>query len=166
MTCTACGIDNESNRKFCGECGASLALVCPACATPNPPSVKFCGECGAALAVDASMPAEAGSPVAEPRAQLAHQRARVAALRQQGEPPFDDAVEALRESGDAFATAVAKLEQAEWLAAQGRYGEVGTLLVEARATFEQLRVPAMLERVALVQAAESSSLEPALGLDG
>ena len=65
VTCTACGTDNESGRKFCGECGASLALVCPACATPNPPSVKFCGECGTSMTTpDAS---DAGSPVAERR---------------------------------------------------------------------------------------------------
>ena len=65
VTCTACGTDNESGRKFCGECGASLALVCPACATPNPPSVKFCGECGTSMTTpDAS---EGGSPVAERR---------------------------------------------------------------------------------------------------
>jgi class 3 adenylate cyclase/tetratricopeptide (TPR) repeat protein len=67
VTCTACGTENESGRKFCGECGASLALVCPACATPNPPSVKFCGECGKSLAASAPNTGDAGPPVAERR---------------------------------------------------------------------------------------------------
>jgi len=49
MTCPACGTENEAERKFCGECGSSLALACPACQAPNPPGTKFCGECGASL---------------------------------------------------------------------------------------------------------------------
>src|SRR5256712_5508894 len=49
MRCAACGTENEAGRKFCGECGESLALACPSCGTPNPPAVKFCGECGTAL---------------------------------------------------------------------------------------------------------------------
>jgi class 3 adenylate cyclase/tetratricopeptide (TPR) repeat protein len=67
VTCAACGTDNESGRKFCGECGASLALVCPECATPNPPSVKFCGECGTALTMPAAAGPEAPGPAAERR---------------------------------------------------------------------------------------------------
>src|SRR3989475_7872766 len=35
--------------KFCGECGARLAVVCGACGASNAPTQKFCGECGAAL---------------------------------------------------------------------------------------------------------------------
>ena len=102
-------------------------------------------------------PADAGPPL---RAQLALQRARVAALRQQDEPPFEDAVDAFREIGDVFMTAVARLELAEWLTARGGTGEAGPLLVEARPAFERLRVQPMLERVAAVEAA-SSGLEPA-----
>ena len=49
MRCTACGTDNEAGRKFCGECGAALAIPCPSCGTSNPAAMKFCGECGAAL---------------------------------------------------------------------------------------------------------------------
>jgi class 3 adenylate cyclase/predicted ATPase len=49
LLCGSCGSANEAGRKFCGECGAALALGCPACGTPNPPTVKFCGECGAPL---------------------------------------------------------------------------------------------------------------------
>jgi len=35
--------------KFCGHCGAKLAVLCPQCGTENPPGFKFCGECGSPL---------------------------------------------------------------------------------------------------------------------
>jgi class 3 adenylate cyclase len=49
VQCTSCGSDNEPGRKFCGECGSSLALACANCGSPNPSTVKFCGECGSPL---------------------------------------------------------------------------------------------------------------------
>jgi class 3 adenylate cyclase/tetratricopeptide (TPR) repeat protein len=58
MNCSNCGAENETGRKFCGECGAPLARRCPSCNSPNPPTVKFCGECGASLAssTEAALP--------------------------------------------------------------------------------------------------------------
>jgi class 3 adenylate cyclase/tetratricopeptide (TPR) repeat protein len=56
MRCAACGTENETGRKFCGECGGALSAACPACGAPNSPAVKFCGECGSAL-TDAGAPA-------------------------------------------------------------------------------------------------------------
>ena len=50
MTCSRCGTENEAGRKFCKECGASLALVCPSCGASNSGDSKFCGECGSTLA--------------------------------------------------------------------------------------------------------------------
>jgi len=53
------------DRKFCGECGAALALACPNCGSPNEPRFKFCGECGASLsgsAASAVAPGLAASP--------------------------------------------------------------------------------------------------------
>ena len=76
MLCPVCGAENEPGRKFCGECGASLAVACPNCGTPNPPNVKFCGECGTPLAGGSTTPGSAGvthvdaslsAPVAERR---------------------------------------------------------------------------------------------------
>ena len=52
--CPACGADNPATQKFCGECGARLALVCPACNHQNAAGQKFCGECGAKLGVPAA----------------------------------------------------------------------------------------------------------------
>ncbi len=66
MDCPACGTQNEAGRKFCGECGAPLALVCPSCGASNAPGTKFCGECGTGLAGGAPA-AAAGTPTAERR---------------------------------------------------------------------------------------------------
>ena len=46
MRCPACGFENSSGIKFCGECGAPLKLRCSSCGFENAPAVKFCGECG------------------------------------------------------------------------------------------------------------------------
>ena len=62
ISCPACGSANEAGRKFCGECGTTLAQTCPSCGTPNAPSVKFCGECGTALG--ATIAPAAGASVA------------------------------------------------------------------------------------------------------
>ncbi len=54
LTCANCATQNEPNRKFCVECGHSLAAPCPVCGTENPASAKFCGECGTTLAAAAA----------------------------------------------------------------------------------------------------------------
>jgi class 3 adenylate cyclase/tetratricopeptide (TPR) repeat protein len=69
VLCTACGAANDAGRKFCGECGSSLAITCPSCGTANSPAVKFCGECGTALtgSVASTALAPAATPAAERR---------------------------------------------------------------------------------------------------
>ena len=68
VSCAACGSANETGRKFCGECGSSLARACPSCGTPNASGVKFCGECGTPLAeTAATSPAVTAAPAAERR---------------------------------------------------------------------------------------------------
>ena len=74
--CPNCGAQNESGRKFCGECGNSLARSCPACGSPNPSGVKFCGDCGAALD-SASVVVRAPAP---PREAAAAERRLVSIL--------------------------------------------------------------------------------------
>src|SRR5437879_6229361 len=49
MRCSKCGSDSPAGKKFCGDCGASLANLCPKCGADNPPSKRFCGDCGAVL---------------------------------------------------------------------------------------------------------------------
>ena len=68
MRCPACGTENETGRKFCGECGGALSLACPSCGAVNTPGVKFCGDCGAQLAEGAApAAAERDAAVAERR---------------------------------------------------------------------------------------------------
>jgi tetratricopeptide (TPR) repeat protein len=104
-------------------------------------------------------PADAGPPLA---ANLALQRARLATLRNEDDAPHDAAVTAFRGLENPFLLATALLEQAEWLVAHGRSEAVAPLVREARATFERLRVPPMLERVAALERLDASSLEAAL----
>jgi class 3 adenylate cyclase/tetratricopeptide (TPR) repeat protein len=49
MQCPRCHAENRVGRRFCGECGLSLALTCPACGFLNEGTEKFCGGCGAAV---------------------------------------------------------------------------------------------------------------------
>src|SRR5262245_33612021 len=49
MRCPACGFENASGMKFCGECGASLKIRCSSCGFENALAIKFCGECGKPL---------------------------------------------------------------------------------------------------------------------
>jgi class 3 adenylate cyclase len=56
MICPACRHDNAAGMKFCGECGARLAMACPACGAASPAGQKFCGECGKPLAAAADVP--------------------------------------------------------------------------------------------------------------
>jgi class 3 adenylate cyclase/tetratricopeptide (TPR) repeat protein len=62
MRCSACGFENASGIKFCGECGASLKLKCASCGFENAPAIKFCGECGKPLAA-----ASKSAPLPDPR---------------------------------------------------------------------------------------------------
>ena len=49
MLCDACGTENGEGRKFCKECGATLATVCSSCGSRNETDAKFCGSCGSGL---------------------------------------------------------------------------------------------------------------------
>ena len=53
MICDTCGTENREGRKFCKECGSSLAIACSNCGAANDPGDKFCGDCGTVLAEDA-----------------------------------------------------------------------------------------------------------------
>jgi class 3 adenylate cyclase len=63
MRCVACGFENASGMKFCGECGAALKARCLSCGFENPSPMKFCGECGKPLS-EALKP----GPIPDPRA--------------------------------------------------------------------------------------------------
>jgi double zinc ribbon protein len=64
MRCRSCQFDNPAGMRFCGQCGAPLALACPACGADAPAGFRFCGQCGAAL--QPSAPAVPVPPAAPP----------------------------------------------------------------------------------------------------
>ncbi|MGZ4210724.1 MAG: zinc-ribbon domain-containing protein, partial [Actinomycetota bacterium] len=72
MRCPNCGTENETGRKFCGECGNPLAAVCGSCGSANAPGTKFCGECGASLL--SSQPSVAAAPAPRVAAPTAERR--------------------------------------------------------------------------------------------
>ena len=49
MQCPNCQTENRAGRRFCAECGASLAIACASCGFANEPGEKFCGGCGTSL---------------------------------------------------------------------------------------------------------------------
>jgi class 3 adenylate cyclase/tetratricopeptide (TPR) repeat protein len=53
MKCPRCQHDSREGRRFCAECGASLAVACLACGFSNEPGEKFCGGCGSPLGAQA-----------------------------------------------------------------------------------------------------------------
>ncbi len=65
MKCLRCHADNREGRRFCAQCGASLALSCPSCGFTNEPGEKFCGGCGHPLGAAESVSPQPGPLVAE-----------------------------------------------------------------------------------------------------
>ena len=64
--CASCGAENATGKKFCTECGHSLALACPACGAAIAATEKFCGECGSPLAPGGTPEVAAVRPDAPP----------------------------------------------------------------------------------------------------
>lgn len=47
--CPNCGEKNDTDAKFCKNCGAALRKVCPDCGEQNDADAKFCKSCGKSL---------------------------------------------------------------------------------------------------------------------
>jgi class 3 adenylate cyclase/predicted ATPase len=62
MCCSRCGTDNRQGRKFCAQCGSSLAAKCPSCGASNEPGERFCGECGTSLETPPAAPGKSDEP--------------------------------------------------------------------------------------------------------
>src|SRR5262252_220180 len=65
MRCPSCHHDNRSERRFCTQCGTTLAMRCPSCGAPIEAGEKFCGGCGVALTIGgrSTTPAPAHAPL-------------------------------------------------------------------------------------------------------
>src|SRR6516165_6663073 len=66
MQCSKCRSDNPAINRFCGDCGAPLAVHCPRCRAENPPGHRFCGYCGTALSPANGTPQSPTSAVHTP----------------------------------------------------------------------------------------------------
>ncbi len=63
MRCPRCHTESREGRRFCGECGLSLASACPACGFRNEGGERFCGGCGSRLVSPPSIPeSQFGTP--------------------------------------------------------------------------------------------------------
>ncbi|GAB4424170.1 MAG: adenylate/guanylate cyclase domain-containing protein [Anaerolineae bacterium] len=47
--CPVCSYGNQSEARFCLNCGTALGRSCPVCLEPIAPHSKFCGQCGTQL---------------------------------------------------------------------------------------------------------------------
>src|ERR1035437_816338 len=68
VTCANCGGENENGRRFCGNCGAPLAVACRACGAANSPRARVCGDCGDPLVAAPPSPIGGLQPNARPAA--------------------------------------------------------------------------------------------------
>jgi tetratricopeptide (TPR) repeat protein len=97
-------------------------------------------------------------------AQVARFRAQLAARAgdaEGAERQFKGATGLFRELAVPFHLAVAQVEQAEWLVAEGRSGDAQPVLAEAREVFERLEAEPWLVRVAQASAGEPARAAPA-----
>ncbi len=81
MGCPSCGAESPSTNKFCGECGAALALVCDGCGTSNPPTNRYCGACGARIGTGSRGTAPSAEPAAPERCTPKHLAEKILASR-------------------------------------------------------------------------------------
>ena len=66
VLCAACGTENPASKRFCRECGTSLAATCAACGAAVTAEDRFCGECGTPVAPGAEPPPAPPAPPVEP----------------------------------------------------------------------------------------------------
>ncbi|MDX1489377.1 MAG: adenylate/guanylate cyclase domain-containing protein, partial [Acidiferrobacterales bacterium] len=58
MQCLHCQAENQEGRRFCGKCGAPLAVACTDCGFANEPGIVFCGGCSSPLVNTTTSPKE------------------------------------------------------------------------------------------------------------
>jgi hypothetical protein len=66
LICNSCGQENREGRRFCAQCGGSLASACPSCGAANEPGERFCGECGKTLPTVVPSQAPTSTPQPSP----------------------------------------------------------------------------------------------------
>jgi class 3 adenylate cyclase/tetratricopeptide (TPR) repeat protein len=79
LVCSNCGTENPPGRRFCDNCGSSLAMRCPTCGEENRSGARFCGNCGATLP-GAAEPAAAAPGSSRPGGEVHAERRLVSVL--------------------------------------------------------------------------------------
>jgi class 3 adenylate cyclase/tetratricopeptide (TPR) repeat protein len=74
VTCPSCAAENPEGKRFCGDCGASLAVTCPNCGASVEPGKKFCGDCGTALTATLATPATPAAAAGDAPKRVAERR--------------------------------------------------------------------------------------------
>ena len=111
MRCPACGSENAEASRFCGSCGAGVAVSCPHCYATVSVGLRFCTTCGGSVAPpDQVLLAEPAAPV-DP---ASSERRRVSIL-------FLDLED--------FTTIAESLDPEELRALQSRYFETARSLI-------------------------------------
>ena len=67
MRCPTCGGENPDGKRFCGDCGGSLAAACTACGAPLETGKRFCGDCGTPVGAVPAAPSAAAAAPETPR---------------------------------------------------------------------------------------------------
>jgi hypothetical protein len=78
--CPDCGIINQENERFCGQCGAALVRKCPVCNHENWAGNEHCTQCGGTLDLLEIM---THSRVRDTRVRLETQQRQARAIKQQ-----------------------------------------------------------------------------------
>ncbi len=76
--CSTCGAENPPAARFCGACGARLAMACPHCQAPVTGTTRFCNACGGTL--PAADPSGMSTGEADPAHGQVAERRRVSVL--------------------------------------------------------------------------------------
>ena len=62
VECGQCGAVSPADKRFCGECGATLPRACTTCGAALEAGKRFCGDCGAPVGAGAATIAAATQP--------------------------------------------------------------------------------------------------------
>jgi len=66
MRCPNCGGENPSGKRFCADCGRSLAPLCASCGAELLAGKRFCGDCGTPVSAPVAKATSTATTGAQP----------------------------------------------------------------------------------------------------
>lgn len=125
MRCASCSGETPDDKRFCANCGASLASACSSCGAELAAGARFCADCGTPVAPAAAPPAPAS-----PSSTAERRLCSILFVDLVGFTPLD--------------VAITELEAVHLL---GPADPVASMAKEAIDILTELEVPVLLERV-------------------